>query len=340
MKNIRWGIIGCGDVTEVKSGPGFQKASNSELVAVMRRNATLAEDYARRHNVKKWYSNAEELINDPEVDAIYIATPPANHMEYTILSAKVGKPVYVEKPMARSFEECEAMIYACKQANVPLYVAYYRRALPRFIKVKELVEQGFIGNPRFVTITLYQKIREEELSESTLPWRVMPELAGGGRFMDLATHTLDILDFILGPIIEVKGLASNQGGLYKAEDVVSASFCIKLETDEDFSPNESKVYGTGMWSFTAFEDYDINEIVGDKGKIRFSTFGTEPIELITSDHKQEFHIENPQHIQQPLIQTIVNELLGKGICPSNGESGARTNKVIDEILKDYRKLTY
>jgi len=114
MKIIKWGIIGCGNVTEVKSGPAFQKAPNSALVAVMRRDAALAEDYAKRHNVPKWYSNAADLINDPEVDAVYIATPPSSHKEYTILCAKAGKPVYVEKPMALTFEECNEMISVCK----------------------------------------------------------------------------------------------------------------------------------------------------------------------------------------------------------------------------------
>ena len=138
MEIIKWGIIGCGNVTEVKSGPAFQKAPNSALVAVMRRDAALAEDYAKRHNVPKWYSNAEDLINDPEVDAIYIATPPSSHKEYTILCAKARKPVYVEKPMALTFEECNEMINTCKEHNVPLFVAYYRRALPRFLKIKEI----------------------------------------------------------------------------------------------------------------------------------------------------------------------------------------------------------
>ena len=100
MKTIRWGIIGCGNVTEVKSGPGFQKAKNSALVAVMRRNGALAEDYARRHNVPRWTDDAQALIDDPEVDAVYVATPPAFHIEYTIQAARAGKPVYVEKPLA------------------------------------------------------------------------------------------------------------------------------------------------------------------------------------------------------------------------------------------------
>ena len=132
MKTIRWGIIGCGDVTEVKSGPALQKADHSALVAVMRRNGQLAEDFARRHGVPQWYDDAAALIHDPAVDAVYIATPPSSHKEYTLMSAAAGKPVYVEKPMARNTAECQAMIAACHKANVPLFVAYYRRALARF----------------------------------------------------------------------------------------------------------------------------------------------------------------------------------------------------------------
>src|ERR1044071_3205427 len=123
-RSIRWGIIGCGDVTEVKSGPAFQKARDSALVAVMRRDGDLARDYAQRHGVPRWYDNAEALIHDPEVDAVYVATPPYAHKEYTLMSARVGKPVYVEKPMAMNHEECQVMIKACQAAGVPLLVAY------------------------------------------------------------------------------------------------------------------------------------------------------------------------------------------------------------------------
>ncbi|MDF2614213.1 MAG: oxidoreductase [Clostridia bacterium] len=325
MKTIRWGIIGCGDVTEVKSGPGFQRAEHSELIAVMRRQGELAQDYAKRHQVKKWYDDADALINDPEVDVVYIATPPAYHMEYTLRCAKAGKPVYVEKPMARNYNECEAMIEACQKANVQLFVAYYRRALPRFLKIKELIEQERIGEIRFVTTTLYQKPRKDEYAEATRPWRVIPEIAGAGKFLDLASHTLDIFDFILGPISEADGMASNQAGLYKAEDIVTANL--------KFS---SGIHGVGTWCFTAYEDYDMNEIVGSKGKIKFSTFRNEPIELITSTEKMLFPIDNPIHIQQPLIQTIVDELRGMGKCQSKGIDGARTNKVMDKILKEYK----
>jgi predicted dehydrogenase len=322
MTAIRWGIIGCGDVTEVKSGPGFQKARGSALVAVMRRNAALAEDYAHRHGVPRWYADAEALIDDPGVDAVYVATPPSTHKHYTLLAAQAGKPVYVEKPMALNHGQCQAMIAACRAAGVPLFVAYYRRALPRFVKIKELLEQGAIGAVRFVNILLTQPTRPAELEPATLPWRVQPEIAGGGHFVDLASHTLDFLDYVLGPIRAAQGFAGNQAGLYPAEDVVTGSFCF-----------QSGVQGAGVWCFTAYAAHDSVEIVGERGQISFSTFGADDlVRLVKSDGAREYHIPHPPHVQQPLIQTVVDELLGLGRCPSTGESAARTNWVMDQML--------
>ena len=266
MRTIHWGIVGCGNVTEVKSGPGFQKARNSSLVAVMRRNGELAEDYARRHGVPRWYDDAEALIHDPDVDAIYVATPPSSHKEYAILVAQAGKPVYVEKPMAMNYGDCQEMINACRSARVPLFVAYYRRALPRFLKVKEWLDVGAIGEVRFVTMTLYMRPRPEELDPDNLPWRVIPEIAGGGRFVDLGSHMFDFLDYSLGPIREVRGFAANQQNFYPAEDTVTAAFVF-----------ESGVHGVGVWNFGSFEEVDITEIVGSHGKISFSTYGVEPV---------------------------------------------------------------
>ena len=324
MKTIRWGIVGCGNVTEVKSGPGFQKAEHSQLVAVMRRNGDLAKDYARRHGVPKWYDDAAKLIDDPEVDAVYVATPPYAHKEYVSMAAAAGKPVYVEKPMALNYSECQEMNRACEAAGVPLWVAYYRRTLPRFLKVKELLDSGAIGDVRFVTVRLYQKPRLDHYDRANLPWRVVPELSGGGIFLDLASHTLDYLDYFLGPITQVGGQASNQAGLYDAEDTVAGSFTF-----------ESGVQGTGIWCFAAYAEMDETEIVGSLGKVTFSSFGTEAVRLTRNGNSSEVEVETPSHVQQPLIQTIVDELNGVGSCPSTGISAARTSRVMDQMLRSY-----
>jgi predicted dehydrogenase len=322
MDKVRWGIIGCGDVTEVKSGPGFQKATGSQLTAVMRRNGELAKDYAQRHRVPKWYDSAEALIADSEVDAVYIATPPAFHKEYTLLAARAGKPVYVEKPMANNEAECQDMIRACADAGVPLFVAYYRRMQPRFRKVKELLDQGVIGDVRVVNTVHHTRPANPEGKGA---WRLQPELGGGGLFPDLASHTLDLLDYFLGPIRQVRGIASNQAGRYAAEDIVSTVYTF-----------ESGVHGVGSWCFEAALHEDRNEIVGSKGKIVYSTFQDEPIRLITPEGTQEWSIEQPEHVQLPLIQSIVDELRDTGgCCPSTGVSAARTNRVMDMVLQTY-----
>ncbi len=321
MTTIRWGIIGCGDVTEVKSGPAFQKANNSTLVAVMRRNGDLAKDYAKRHNVPKWYQDANQLITDPNVNAIYISTPPAYHKDYTLACAKAGKPIYVEKPMAMNYSECLEMISGCETAEVPLFVAYYRRALPRFVKLKQLVDKGVIGIPRIVSIKNYQKPMVSRDTKE-LPWRVIPEISGGGLFMDVGCHTLDIMDYLLGPIKAASGYTGNQGQLYAPEDTISASFSF-----------ECGVLGSGLWCFSAFESHDRNEIIGTEGKLRFSTFGNEPIILTTRSGITEISTKTPIHIQQPLVQAIVNELLGQSNSPSTGKTAARTNWVMEQIIE-------
>ena len=323
MKKIRWGIIGCGDVTEVKSGPALYKTPDSELVAVMRRDADKARDYAARHNVPRWYADADALIADAEVDAVYIATPPDSHADYTARVARAGKPVYVEKPMARTHSECAAMVAACKEAGVPLFVAYYRRMLPAFRKIKSLVEEGTIGAVRYAAIELCQPASDDS---ANLPWRLVPEISGGGYFFDLASHQLDFLDYLLGPIAAATGHATNQAGHYAAEDAVTASFAFA-----------SGALGTGAWNFAADARKDRIEIIGDRGRLCFSTFAFTPVELTTDTGAQTFAIDPPAHVQQPLVETVVDALLGRGECPSTGESAARTSRVMDLIVHGHAR---
>jgi predicted dehydrogenase len=322
MTTVRWGIVGCGDVTEVKSGPAFQKARGSALVAVMRRDAAKAEDYARRHGVPRWYSDAAALVRDPDVDAVYVATPPSTHKQYTLLAAAAGKPVYVEKPMALDHGECRAMIEACATAGVPLFTAYYRRAMPRFARIKALLEAGAIGTVRLATISVFRAFVPPA---GPLPWRLDPAVSGGGLFVDLASHQLDLLDYFLGPIADVSGTAANQAGLYPAEDIVAATLAWP-----------SGVRGTGLWSFSASGDVDRTELVGTRGRILYATFSDAPVILETDAGIESIELPFPTHVQQPLIQTIVDELLsGIPSCPSTAESAARTTRVIDSLLAGF-----
>ncbi len=326
FQSVKWGMIGCGDVTEVKSGPAFQKVKDSEIVAVMRRNAEKAKDYAKRHNIPKWYDDAESLIHDRDINAVYVATPPDTHAKYSIMALNAGKPVYVEKPMAINKEQCSSMLKALEDTGLPLFVAYYRRMLPEFLKAKELIEEKAIGDIRFVNVNLYLTMREDDLKKDDLPWRVLPEIAGGGYFYDMAPHQLDILDYIVGHVKHSYSHVANRARLYPAEDTIVADF--------EF---ENGALGAGVWCFTVDKSSqkDLIEIVGSKGTISFSCFDHKPVVLSTDKVEESFSFNRPVHIQQPLIETVVDALTGKGATPSDAISAARTNRVLEDILKPY-----
>lgn len=320
---IKWGIIGCGDVTEVKSGPGFSKAENSELIAVMRRNAAKAEDYAKRHQVKKWFTEASDLINDPEVNAIYIATPPLNHEEYTLEALKAGKPVYVEKPMTMNTESAVRMAEAEKASSTLLTVAHYRRGLPLFIKIKELIDSGKIGKVRFVNLKMLQPHQSDLITKTDDNWRVNPEVSGGGLFHDLAPHQIDLMLYFFGKAKRYHGFAVNQGNFYAADDLVTGEILF-----------ENNVIFNGTWCFTVEPDEktDLVEIVGSEGKISFAVFN-QFYTISKNGREERFEIPPPQHIQQPMIQMVVNYFLGKGENPCPATEGIEVMKIMDSFCK-------
>ncbi|GAA3700070.1 Gfo/Idh/MocA family oxidoreductase [Microlunatus aurantiacus] len=318
---IRWGVIGVGDVVEHKSGRAFQTVPGSALVAVMRRDAERAADFARRFGVPRWYADADELLADPEVDAVYVATPPDSHASYTARAAAAGKPVYVEKPMARTAGECEQMISDCTRAGVPLFVAYYRRAMPRFATAVELVRSGRIGAVRSVVV---RHQRPADRPSSSLPWRLDPQMSGGGHFVDLASHTLDWLDFLLGPVTDVSGAAAGPDGPVAETQVVA-----RLSFGD--------VLGVGLWDYDAAESCDLIELVGDAGTLQLSTFGTEPLRLTTAHGTTEIPGAYPPVVQEPLISNVVASLRGEADPLSTGASALRTARVIDSILAEHRR---
>jgi predicted dehydrogenase len=327
VKEVRWGIIGCGDVTEVKSGPAFNKISHSKLVAVMRRDRGKAADYARRHGVPLFTDNADEIMNNPDIDIVYIATPHNTHAHYAMQSARAKKAVYVEKPMARTYDECRKMIAACAEAGVPLYVAFYRRCMPTFLKVKELVESGTVGDIRAIQITVLCPPREVDYDKENPPWRVQPEINGiGGYFLDMGAHQFDLMDFILGPIDSACGFRKNLWNYYPADDTYGVVWQF-----------DSGVIGSGIWGFSVSPHaaVDRTEIVGSNGSITFTTFTEAPVVVRTETGVEKIKIRWPEHVQQPIIATVIEECNGKrNVCPSTGVSAARTARVMDMILQE------
>lgn len=324
MKIIKWGFIGCGEVTEKKSGPAFNEVAGSMIEAVMSRDEDKARSYAERHHIKKWYTDAQELVDDPDVNAIYIATPPSSHATFAIMSMKAGKPVYVEKPLAASYEDCVRVNRISEKTGVPCFVAYYRRYLPYFQKVKNIIDNGVIGTVINVQIRFAVPPRELDYNSSkTLPWRLQPDIAGGGYFYDLAPHQLDLLQNIFGVIIQADGIWDNRGHLYKTEDTVSACFRF-----------ESGLPGSGSWCFVAHESAkeDRIEIIGDKGLVSFSVFNYDPIVLHTSDGTSSIVVPNPPYVQLPLIKNVIEHLQNINVCTCNSISATPVNWAMDKIL--------
>lgn len=318
---VRWGIVGLGDVTEVKSGPAFQLAEGSELVAVMRRDGAAARDWADRHGVARSYDDVDALLADDEVDAVYVATPPDTHHDLTLRAAASGRPVYVEKPMARTAVEGRSMVDACEWAGVPLHVAYYRRALPRTAVLEALLADGAVGRPLTVNVRLARP--RPAAVDGRLPWRLQPEVSGGGLFVDLASHTLDLLDHLLGPVVAVSGRTSRTSdGPAGAEDVVVA----ELEL-------ASGVLGAGSWSFDSDVAVDEVEVCGTTGNLRFACFDDGPVRLSTPSGERLVPCPPaPRTVQLPLVQRVVESLLGRGTSPSTGLSALRTAAVVDTVL--------
>jgi predicted dehydrogenase len=324
MKKINWGMIGCGDVTEVKSGPAFNKVPNSALVAVMRRDAAKAQDYAARHQVPKWYSSAEDLINDPDVNAIYVATPPSSHYQYALAAIGAGKPVYVEKPMTANVADAIAMAAAAKKQNVKMVVAHYRRQMPYFKKLKQLLDEQIIGEPLFARMVYYTRpLTLTELAVTKTAWRVEPTTAGGGLFHDLAPHQLDLMYQFFGEAITAKGIATNQAGLYAADDFVAGNILFK-----------SGVAFSGVWSFAApsLEEKDFCEIIGTKGKISFCIFNMKTITVIANGVTDVFSFDTLQHVQQPMIEETVKYFLDEAPNPCTAEEGSVIMQWMDAFI--------
>jgi predicted dehydrogenase len=320
---IRWGIIGCGAVTEIKSGPALYKTEGFSVRMVMRRQLEKAQDFAFRHRIEEATDNADYLIQHPEIDAVYIATPPDTHLHYALKVAQAKKPCCVEKPLTPSFAESQALVQAFQEKQLPLFVSYYRRSLPRFLRLKEWIEQGRIGRIRHIH---WQKTKpaSDWDKEGKLQWRTDTKVAPGGYFDDLASHGLDLFAFLLGPFKSVQGMALNQQGYYTAKDAMTASWV-----------HESGVTGSGYWNFGTGLRSDSVILEGSNGQIRFSVLDEHPLELLHAEdpnRNERVEIAHPPHIQSPHALNMKKHLLGELEHPSTGESALHCSWVMDQIL--------
>jgi len=271
--------------------------------------------------VFRWYADAARLINDPEVNAVYIATPPSSHEQYAIAALNAGKLVYVEKPMANDYAAARHVADTADAKNSKLVVAHYRRAQPRFKKIKELIRDKAIGDILLTRLELSKPpMTKEDMADPKIGWRVIPEIAGGGLFHDLATHQLDLMYYFFGPAKKITGIAANQGGLYAADDLVAGNILFE---------NGSAFNGTWCFNAAAAIETDHCEIIGTMGKIIFSIFSGNTITLLSNDQTTTLSFDPLQHVQQPMIDATVRYFLDQGPNPDSGREGAEIMRWIE-----------
>lgn len=322
MEKVKWGIIGCGDVAELKSGPAFQKSSTSELLAVMRRNSEKAKDFAERHKVPLWYDNLDDLLKNQNINAVYIATPPATHLEITLKSIKAGKNIYLEKPMALDPTEALKIAEALQGNPVKLTIAHYRRKMPAFLKIKELLEQEVIGKLRLVDIQIFQPSKSDIIADTSENWRIDPAISGGGYFHDLAPHQIDLMYYFFGDYDRAEGFSVNQSQMYKADDLVNGIIQFK---------NGVQLRGVWCFNVSEIEKKDSCIIYGSKGSIEFSFYG-DNVKLNLDTNSETFSFEPIPHVQQPMIETTNNYFLGNSSNPCSAEEGLVTMRIMDAFI--------
>ena len=326
MNQVNWGMIGCGQVTETKSGPGLYKSENSSLEGVYGRVYERAVDYIHRHQLKKAYRTVDELLADPKVNAVYIATPPKFHKDYALACLRAGKIPYVEKPLALTLKECLEIKALSERLDIPVYVAFYRRGLDKFIKIKELLAQNSIGQVRYIYVAQTMRVEESELDKKNLPWRVVPEISGGGKFLDMGVHVLDCLIWYFGEMEFINGIVENRGHYYDADDTIIANFKFK-----------NGLIGSGTWCYVADKNINEVQIVGDRGRIIYDGLSATCFYLEKDGVQEIFNFIDPEHVAMPYQQAIVNEMIGKVNSFANFNDAINLAAMTDSLLSQYYK---
>lgn len=319
MKQITWGMIGCGDVTEIKNGPGLYLANNSYLKGITNRTITKAEDWIKRHNHGIVYQTVEDLLADDEIDIVYIAVTPDKHMEYAIACANAGKHCLIEKPLALNYEEGLEIKKAFDKAGKKAFVAFYRRALNKFQKVKQLMESGRIGKIEAVNVVRYVPALTDKEQ-----WRAQESISGGNIFTETDIHTLDFIDYIMGEVVEFHYTKS----VSNKESYSFDSLALNLKF-------ENGCIGSGQWLYNCNKSLDRFEVIGRDGIISFQVFhGDTPISVLDQNGTETIMVEDSSHVGLNMEQLIVDELNGCGEFSGTVEAALRSLLIADTIYHD------
>jgi predicted dehydrogenase len=342
VKTTGWGIIGCGDVIDRKAGDAFTTIPGSRLVAVMRRSEAELKDYAERRGAELWSTDPQAVLEHPGVDVVYVATPPDRHLEYALAVCAAGKACVVEKPAGRSDSECQQMVRAFREAGLPLFVSYYRRFLPKFLTVGEIIRSGALGTITSIDYRLSKRLRRGD-------WRLSPAICGGGQFYDLSGHVLDLFDDWFGPLVFDGGSASNSVPLHDAEDAVSLAFT-----------TAGGAAGSAVWDFTSSKPADELVIQGQRGRLRLSCMSvSSPVRLEQTPEAlmrlsvtrrdwqladlrrklrwprvRTWRFPKPPLPHRPMLESIVGKLSG-GAATGNGDAALRSSRIANKALEAY-----
>lgn len=296
MTKIRWGLIGCGDIAQKRVAPALRDLPNVDFIAVNRAQAELAAAFAQQFGARKWYADWHELLADPEIEAVYIATPVHLHAEQTIAAASAGKHVLCEKPMALNVTDCDRMIAACKANGVKLSVAYYRHFYPVIARVKELLNAQAIGKPILAQINAF----EWNAMQPDHPryWFFTKAQSGGGPMMDFGCHRIEVLTNLFGAIVDVRAFTDNLFFQREVEDTSAAFFKFA-----------SGVRATLSVTHAAFESCDTLAIFGTEGSLHIAKLNQGDLRILTSaGERLESH---PPHanLQLPSIADMTEAIL-------------------------------
>jgi 1,5-anhydro-D-fructose reductase (1,5-anhydro-D-mannitol-forming) len=316
---IRWGIIGCGNVAEFKSGPPLYQTPGSELVAVMRRDAARAADFAQRHGARRWYTEAEALIADADVNAIYIASPHNQHAAHVKMAANAGKSVLCEKPMGISVAEAQACVDVCRANHVPLAVAYYRREWPIVQQMHALLNEGAIG--RVVSARIH--LTDYFAGDPDRPWLTSKTLSGGGALANAGSHWIDLVRYMLGEVISVSAQCSSHASGFETEDTI----VVQMETI---------THALVSVSITLQSPINANEfeISGTQGRMRATSLADGQLIIDRAGEKtQTLSLSRSRFAHAEFIAALIDRLRSDQPSPIPGEDAVATWRIMEAAYR-------
>ncbi|MCK5758715.1 MAG: Gfo/Idh/MocA family oxidoreductase [Clostridiales bacterium] len=337
MKKVKWGIIGAGGIADRRTMPGIELAENAEIYAVMEIDMTVAKLLKDKYKVAKAYDNEIDILKDPEVEAVYIASPVVHHKRQAMLAADMGKHILLEKPIALTVEEGQEVIDYCKEKGVLLATGFMMRYHAYHQAMKELVDVGKLG--QIVSCRAQLTCWYPDIPGN---WRQAKATSGGGALMDMGVHCLDLIQYITGSKTKrAAGMASTLTFDYEVED--SGSMLIELENgalcqiESHFNIPDAAARGR-------FEIYGTKGSMLAEGTISQVEGGQ--LEVMISDDSLEYDAQQDRNDVEPMkvevefgnmytkeIESFSNSILNGSPVEVPAEDAVQVQEVIQSAYR-------